>query len=260
MSKLHLAFVGIFSIVLADLGIACAHRSAAIDASRFSTAPPPSSCVYVGRASGSATEATQSLALAHAREDLWVDADRRGGNYVQVTGQDTVKVEMALDAYEVRLEARIYRCAQPGDGTAVATITDDGGMPGGDDGGQRLAAVPLSCPPSTEARPLDPADGPGWQCARKIGERWVAEGPYVLSWNSGATRTEGSFENGKRSGRWTTYYANGQLRERAAFREGLLEGCAEEFDVDGTALAPRCWGDAGDGASSERDAAALKRP
>lgn len=227
---------------------ACAHRGAGVDLGRISTAPPPGACVYVGRATGSATEATAAMALQRARENVWVDADRLGGTYVQVTGQDTVKVEMALDAYQVRIESRVYRCTEPADdaGPIVAVAAnDDAGLLGDENGGARSAAAPLSCPPSTEPRPLDPVDGPGWQCARKVADRWVAEGPYVLSWNGGATRTEGSFENGKRSGRWSTYYANGQLRERAVFRDGLLQGCADEFDPDGTALAPRCWGDAG---------------
>jgi hypothetical protein len=240
MPKIHLSFS------LAALLCACAHHGAPVNAAQFSTASPPSTCAFVGRASGSATEATEPQALRHARENLASDADRLGGSYVQVTGQDIAKVEMALNAIQVRLEARIYRCAELGDDAApsspVTTVLaeDAGGALAGDLGDAGPRAAPFPCPPSTEPRALDSADGPGWQCARKVADHWVAEGPYILSWSSGATRTEGSFENGKRSGRWSFYYANGQVRERAAFRDGQMDGCAEEFDADGSSLPPRC--------------------
>ena len=58
-----------------------------------------------------------------------------------------------------------------------------------------------------------------------------------------------SFESGKRAGRWSSYYANGQVRERAVYSSGQLEGCAERFDEEGNSEPSRCSGrDAGEGA------------
>jgi hypothetical protein len=250
---------------------ACAHHQNRLDTGSFSTAPPPNDCSFVGRASGTGIEPLQAQALAHARENLGADADRLGGSYVQLTAQDTNKVEMqAVDAVQVRLEGRVYRCASDdvdagarslnansatADGansvfTEAANQGDAGAgtEPGGSlgIGGSLAGAGPrLACPASTEPRPLDPADGPGWQCARKLVEGWVAEGPYRLSWSSGATRSEGAFENGKRTGQWMFYFPNGQLRERATFRDGAMQGCADEFSADGATLPARCAGDSG---------------
>jgi hypothetical protein len=195
--------------------------------------------------------------MTHARENLGSEADRLGGTYVQLTAEDTTKVEMAaMDAMQVRLDGRVYRCASEG---AAATpeqqpALDIGSGPGDsvDAGAGKVgspdatADMQLACPAGTVPRALDAADGPGWQCARKLADNWVAEGPYRRAWSSGATRTEGAFENGKRTGPWSFYYSNGQVRERATFRDGAIEGCADEFDAEGAALPPRCSGvDAG---------------
>jgi hypothetical protein len=235
---------------------ACPHRGAtSLGEASLSTAPPTPGCTFVGKASASATEASQREAESHAKENLASEAERLGGTYVQVTGQDTKKVEMELNAVQVRYESRVYRCSAEGDDAgsvdlrAIAESSTDGAAledatsgelaRTANGGGRRV------CPFGSEARPLDPSDGPGWQCARKLADGWLAEGPYLLSWSSGATRTEGSFENGKRTGQWLSYHPNGQLRERATFREGQLVGCADQFDIDGASLPPRCPPDSG---------------
>jgi len=217
-----------FSVALA---LACAHHRSALEAPEVSTAPPPSDCTPVGRASASATEPTEAMALSRARANLASDGDRLAGTYVQITGQDVTPVEMAVNVVEVRLEGRVYRCAGAG------------GM---------VDASDSRCAAPAEPRELEASEGPGWQCARKVGDRWIAEGPYVVYWPSGSTKVEGAFESGKRAGRWSFYYANGQVRERANYRDGQVQGCAERFDAEGHAEPSSCSGP-DTGGSTERD-------
>src|SRR6266516_1298593 len=111
------------------LTMACAHRSGSSSETRIATSPAA--------------------------------AERLGGTYVQVTGEDTNKVEMALDAIEIRFEARVYRCAngeadrETARGAATANVVAATSDP---DAGLRHADV--TCPAPSEQRPLDPADGP----------------------------------------------------------------------------------------------------
>src|SRR6266516_3745767 len=143
------------------LTMACAHRSGSSSETRIATSPAAADCTYLGHASGSATEQTQPQARRAALDHLAADAERLGGTYVQVTGEDTNKVEMALDAIEIRFEARVYRCAngeadrETARGAATANVVAATSDP---DAGLRHADV--TCPAPSEQRPLDPADGP----------------------------------------------------------------------------------------------------
>jgi hypothetical protein len=233
-----------FSVVLFSVTsfAACARHGTALDASQVSTAPPPGGCTLVGRASGSATEQTESAAIARARQNLAADGERLAGTYVQITGQDVTPVEMAINVVEVRLEGRVFRCAEA-DREAGAV---------GPAAVAAIAAADATCAAPAERRELDASEGPGWQCARRAGDNWIADGPYVVYWPGGATKVEGAFQNGKRSGRWSSYYSNGQVRDRATYRDGQLQGCAERFDAEGNARLTSCAGtDAGGG--TDRD-------
>jgi len=227
--------------LLFDLCSACTRSNPeAASAAQFSTIPPPSDCDFVGSASASATEPSPLIANRTARERLGAKAERLGGNYVEVTTQDTRAVDFQLEASMARLEGRFYKCPpNDGDGGTAAALAAGSSDQVDADAGNRPE---LACRPPAEPRPLDPAEARGWQCARKTTAGWVADGAYVDRWESGSTKTEGAFVNGKRSGAWSSYYANGQVRERATFRDGLLEGCAQEFDADGHALPPLCSG------------------
>jgi hypothetical protein len=223
-----------FSVVflfLASFALACAHHRTGVEAPQLSTAPPPAGCTQVGRASGSATEATEPMAMSRARENLASDVERIAGTYVQITGQDVTPVEMAVKVVQVRLEGRVYRCA-------------DADRDAGRQAGESIAALvdgsESPCTAPTERRELEAAEGPGWQCGRRLADTWIADGPYVVYWPNGTTKVEGFFENGKRSGRWAFYYANGQAREHATFRGGQLEGCGERFDPEGNPQPDRC--------------------
>lgn len=217
--------------------------------------PPSAECDFVGKASASASEPSPNYANKIARKHLAERAERLGGNYVELTSVDTKAVDVVTESAMVRLEGRVYKCPDSGDdagtsGSAASAMVAGGASDrlGGDAGAVVIDPRAPACNAPAELRPLDPAEGLGWQCARNEAGGWVADGPYLLRWNSGATQAEGSFDNGKRSGVWSFYYANGQLRERATFRYGQLEGCAQEFDADGHTLSPRCAGaDAADG-------------
>jgi hypothetical protein len=212
---------------------ACTRDRAPLAPARLATAPPPDGCSLLGRASGTATEESRALATRHARDKLESQADDLGGSYIELTAERVTRVEMALDAFQVRVEGSIYRCPSAfADASAEAPGEVAAPTPG--------ALLTVSCPPPSEAQKLDAAEGLGSQCVRRLGDGWVAHGPYVLYWTSGATKAEGSFENGKRSGIWSFYYANGQLRERATFRAGEREGCGATFDAEGNALPAPC--------------------
>lgn len=220
---------------------ACPHSEASTPAT-VSTAPPTTDCEYIGSASASGTEPSPLIANRTARERLASRAEQLGGNYVELTAQDSQSVDFQLEASMVRLEGRMYKCPPGDDDSGTSSASLGGAGQPGNDAGAGLDRSELSCPAPSEARPLDASEGPGWQCARKTAAGWVADGPYVARWDSGATKTEGSFENGKRSGAWLSYFANGQLRERATFRDGQLAGCAQEFDADGHPLPALCAG------------------
>jgi len=59
-------------------------------------------------------------------------------------------------------------------------------------------------------------------------------GRRVESWPNGARRSEGPLDwSGRREGEWSSWYPDGELRERGSFREGRREGLWRQWYASG---------------------------
>ncbi|MEO8590680.1 MAG: hypothetical protein ABI432_14995 [Flavobacteriales bacterium] len=60
----------------------------------------------------------------------------------------------------------------------------------------------------------------------------VTDGPQIVHTTDGG-RMEGDLREAERNGPWTSYFANGGIRSKATYRNGLEEGATEVFHENG---------------------------
>src|SRR5512146_1652072 len=75
---------------------------------------------------------------------------------------------------------------------------------------KKVAAVPKSCPDGAELKGAPPPDGTEIWCEKDVGGVPVKDGVFVVYNISGSRMIEGYYDDGKQSGEWTMWYANGQ--------------------------------------------------
>mgnify|MGYP002648151790 CR=1 FL=1 len=94
-------------------------------------------------------------------------------------------------------------------------------------------AVPkLNCPTSTHQFG-NPQEGISCRKPDPTNGRGIAHGPYASFYPNGQKSSEGQFVDGFRSGSWTFYSDDGQVRSRIEFQGGNYHGKREEFFPNG---------------------------
>jgi hypothetical protein len=94
------------------------------------------------------------------------------------------------------------------------------------------AAPKLNCPANTRQFG-NPQEGLICRKPNPAGDLGVAHGPYASFHANGQKDAEGQYVDGFRSGTWSFYSENGQLRSRIEFQTGNYHGKREEFFPNG---------------------------
>ncbi|WP_157775661.1 toxin-antitoxin system YwqK family antitoxin [Melittangium boletus] len=93
-------------------------------------------------------------------------------------------------------------------------------------------AYKLDCPVGTR-QTGEPQEGISCRKPDTSNGRGVAHGPYVSFYANGQKSAEGQFVDGFRSGSWTFYTQDGQVRSRIEFSVGNYHGRREEYFPNG---------------------------
>jgi hypothetical protein len=105
--------------------------------------------------------------------------------------------------------------------------------------------VKLDCPAGTVQRGTRVSKDDGVFCvkagaAREPGEP-VAHGPYVDFHANGQKASEGQYQDGFRTGRWTFYDASGAKRGETEFSGGNYSGRRVEYHANGQVKREQHW-------------------
>ena len=73
----------------------------------------------------------------------------------------------------------------------------------------------------------------------------LLEGPFKTFYPNGQVKEKGAYKDGERDGRWEQFYAGGQLKSKGNFENG--DGVVKWFDKEGQWLSTERWVEGEDG-------------
>ena len=68
---------------------------------------------------------------------------------------------------------------------------------------------------------------------KKVGEKFIREGQYIIYHKNGVTFQKGSYLNGELDGIWIIYYENRSIKENLVFKNNQLNGEAKTYYPSG---------------------------